>query len=169
MTSALALYTLFHVVLSLAGICAGLVVAGGFVSGKRLDAWAATFLSTTVATNLTGFGFPFEKFLPSHAIAILSLAVLTVVVVGRYFKHLVGWWRAVFVGGSVLALYLNFFVLIAQLFTRLPALAAAAPTQKEAPFVATQLLVLALFVWLGAAAWRGYRGAGAAVSASARG
>ena len=59
--------------------------------------------------------------------------------------------------GAVLALYLNFFVLIAQLFLRLPALMAAAPTQKEPPFVITQVLVLALFVWLGWAAVQGFR------------
>ena len=34
---------------------------------------------------------------------------------------------------------------------------AAAPTQKEPPFVITQVLVLALFVWLGWAAVQGFR------------
>lgn len=34
---------------------------------------------------------------------------------------------------------------------------AAAPTQKELPFVATQILVLVLFVWLGWAAVKGSR------------
>jgi len=57
----------------------------------------------------------------------------------------------------MLALYLNVFVLLAQLFLRLPALMAAAPTQKEPPFLLTQLLVLALFVWLGWAAVKGFR------------
>ena len=57
----------------------------------------------------------------------------------------------------MLALYLNVFVLLAQLFLRLPALVAAAPTQKEPPFLVTQLLVLALFVWLGRAAVKGFR------------
>jgi hypothetical protein len=166
MTPALALYTLCHVLLSLAGLFAGLVVAGGFVSGKRLDGWTHVFLATTVATNLTGLAFPFEKFLPSHAIAILSLAVLAAVVLARYFKHLFGPWRGIFVVGSVLALYLNFFVLIAQLFLRLPALIAAAPTQKEPPFVAMQLVVLALFIWLGTEAVKGFRGAGTAVGAT---
>jgi hypothetical protein len=34
---------------------------------------------------------------------------------------------------------------------------AAAPTQKEPPFLVTQLLVLALFVRLGWAAMKGFR------------
>ena len=62
-------FTLIHVVLSLVGIVAGLVVAGGLVAGQRLDGWTGLFLVTTVATNATGFGFPFVTFLPSHAVA----------------------------------------------------------------------------------------------------
>ena len=46
--------------------------------------------------------------------------------------------------------------MIAQLFLRLPALIAAAPTQKEPPFLFTQLAALALFVWLGRAAVKGF-------------
>ncbi len=150
-------FTLIHVVLSLIGIVAGLVVAGGLVAGKRLDGWTGVFLLTTVLTNVTGFGFPFVTFLPSHAVAILSLVVLLFVIVARYWKDLVGAWHGVYVVGSVLALYLNVFVLINQLFLRLPALLASAPTQKEPPFVVTQLVVLALFIWLGRAALKGFR------------
>ena len=169
MSSGLALYTLLHVVSSLVGIFSGLVTVGGFVSGKRLDGWATVFLVTTVATNVEGFGFPFENFLPSHAVAILSLMVLTVVIVARFFRYLVGPWRGIYVIGSVLALYLNVFVLLAQLFLRLPALVAVAPTQKEPPFVATEVLVLALFVWLASAAVKGFRAAPAAAAATVRG
>ena len=164
MTTGLALFTLLHVLLSLAGIFSGFVLMGGFISGKRLDRRANVFLVTIVATNVTGFGFPFERFLPSHAVAIVSLIVLTIVIVARFFRHLTGPWRGIYVVGSVLALYLDVFVLLAQLFLRLPALVAVAPTQKEPPFVATQLLILALFVWLGTAAVRGFRTAPAAAA-----
>jgi hypothetical protein len=150
-------FTLIHVVLSLVGIFAGLVVAGGFVAGKRLDGWIGVFLVSTVLTNATGFGFPFVSLLPSHIVGVISLIVLAVVIAARYWKHLAGRWHGVFVVGAVLALYLNVFVLLAQLFLRLPALIAAAPSQKEPPFLVTQLIVLALFIWLGRAARRGYR------------
>jgi len=53
-------FTLIHVVLSLVGIFAGFVVAGGIVAGERLDGWTGVFLVTTVATSVTGFGFPFR-------------------------------------------------------------------------------------------------------------
>ena len=148
-------FTLIHVVLSLVGIVAGLVVAGALIAGQRLDGWTGLFLVTTVATNATGFGFPFVTFLPSHAVAIISLVVLAVVIVARYVKHLSSVWRTIYGWGTVLALYLNVFVLVNQLFRRIPALVVAAPKQTEPPFVLTQLLVLALFVWLGRAAVRG--------------
>lgn len=150
-------FTLIHVVLSLVGIIAGLIVAGGLVAGKRLDGWTGVFLVSTVLTNVSGFGFPFVSLLPSHIIGVLSLVVLAVVIVARYLKHLAVVWRGVYVVGAVLALYLNVFVLLAQLFLRLPALIVAAPTQKEPPFLVTQLIVLALFIWLGREARRGYR------------
>lgn len=55
------------------------------------------------------------------------------------------------------ALYLNVFVLLVQLFAKTPPLAQLTPTQQEAPFVVTQALVFALFVWLGWAALRVFR------------
>jgi len=155
-------FTLIHVVLSLLGIFAGLVVAGGLVAGKRLDGWTGLFLVTTVLTNVTGFGFAFTTLLPSHIVGGISLVVLPVAIAARYWKHLTGAWRQVFVVTTVLVLYFNVFVLVVQLFQKTPALIVAAPTQKEPPFLVTQLIVLALFVWLGRAALRGFRAESAA-------
>jgi hypothetical protein len=150
-------FTLIHVVLSVVGIVAGLVVVGGLMAGVRLDGWTGLFLVTTVLTNVTGFGFPFRTLLPSHILGALSLLLLPVAIAARYWKHLTGAWRQVFVVTTVLALYFNVFVLLVQLFQKTPALIVLAPTQKEPPFLVTQLLVLALFVWLGRAAIRGFR------------
>src|SRR6266550_8305599 len=100
MIGGLTTFTLLHVVVSLVGIFAGCVVAGGLVAGKRLDGWTGVFLVTTVATSVTGFGFPFVTFLPSHAVAILSLVVLPIVLAARYWKHLMGLWRKVYVVGT---------------------------------------------------------------------
>jgi hypothetical protein len=150
-------FTLIHVVLSLIGIVAGLVVAGGLAAGRRLDRWALVFLVTTIATSVTGFGFPFVQFLPSHAVGIVSLVVLAIVMVAQYVKHFTGAWRRVYAIGLVLATYLNAFVLVTQLFLRLPALIVAAPHQSEPPFALTQGLVLVLFVWLAVAADKGFR------------
>jgi hypothetical protein len=141
--------TFVHVVLSLIGIFSGLVVVFGLLTGKRLDGWTAVFLVTTVATSATGFLFPFHRFLPSHGVGILSLIVLAVAIVARYGLQLAGGWRRAYVISAVIALYLNVFVLVAQLFLKVPALKAMAPTQAEPPFKIAQLAVLLLFVVLG--------------------
>jgi len=150
-------FTVIHVVLSLVGIVAGLVVAGGLVAGKRLDGWTGLFLATTVLTNVTGFFFPFTTFIASHGVGVISLLILPVVIYARYAKNLAGAWRRVYVAGAVFALYLNVFVLVVQMFRRLPALLASAPTQQEPAFLVTQLGTLVLFGWLGWAALNGFR------------
>jgi hypothetical protein len=149
-------FTLLHVLVSLVGLVAGLVAVGGLISGRRLDGWTATFLVATVLTNVSGFAFPFIKVLPSHGVGIISLFILPVVILALYGKRLAGSWRTIYVVGAVTALYLNAFVLVAQLFLRTPALRALAPTQQEPPFLFTQLFVLAMFVVLGRAALRGF-------------
>ncbi len=142
---------------SVVGIVAGLVVAGGLVSGRRPDRWTGLFLVATLLTNASGFAFPFVTFMPSHALGILSLLILPVVIAARYWRQLEGGWRTVYVVGSVAVLYFNVFVLIAQLFRRFPALIVLAPKQMEPPFLVTQFIVMGLFIWLGIAAVRGFR------------
>jgi hypothetical protein len=51
---------------------------------------------------------------------------------------------------------LNVFVLLAQLFQKIPVLAALAPTPKTPAFAATQGLVLVFFLVLGWAAVKGF-------------
>jgi hypothetical protein len=150
-------FTLIHTLISVVAIAAGLVVVGGLIAGQRLDGWTGLFLITTALTSITGFGFPFTHLLASHKVGIVSLVVLPIVIVALYRKHLRGVWRGTYIVGTVTILYLNFFVLIVQLFRRVPALLVSAPTQKEAPFVVTQLLVLALFAVLGVAAFKRFR------------
>jgi hypothetical protein len=129
----------------------------GLVAGKRLDGWTVVFLATTVATSVTGFGFPFDHLLPSHKVGILSLLVLPLAIAARYAFHLAGAWRRTYVITAAVALYLNIFVLVVQLFLKVPALKAIVPTQKEPPFVIAQTAVLALFGWLAVLATRRFR------------
>lgn len=160
----LPMFTLIHVVISVLGIIVGLVVVGGLMAGARLDGWTAFFLATTILTSVTGFGFPFTKVSPPHVVGALSLVVLAVCLAARYWKQLEGGWRSTYVITAVAALYLNVFVLVVQLFVKTPPLAQLSPTQQEAPFAVTQALMLALFVWLGWAAVRGFRLANAGSS-----
>ena len=142
----LATYTLLHVVISLVGIGSGLVVMFGLLTGKRMDWWTGLFLITAALTSITGFGFPFDHLPPSHILGILSLMALALAIPARYMFHLNGAWRGVYVIGSALALYFNVFVLVVQGFEKVPALNALAPTQKEPPFMAAQLIVLLIFI-----------------------
>jgi hypothetical protein len=153
----LPMFILIHVMISVLGIIAGLIVVGGLMAGARLDGWTAIFLVTTILTSVTGFFFPFTKITPAHVVGAVSLVVLAACLAARYGKQLKGRWRSVYVTTAVAALYLNVFVLVVQLFVKTPPLAQLAPTQQEAPFAVTQALVFGLFVWLGWAALRGFR------------
>lgn len=150
--------TLLHVLISLAGILSGFVVAFGLLGGKRLEGWTKFFLATTVLTSVTGFlFFPFHKLLPSHIIGGISLAVLAIAIFARYGRHLAGAWRSTYVVSAIVALYFNVFVLVFQSFLKVPALKALAPTQSEPPFAITQGIVLLLFIGLGIAGVKRFR------------
>jgi hypothetical protein len=154
----LATFTAVHVMLSLIGIASGFVVMFGFLSGTRPRIGTILFLITTLATSVTGFGFPFERLLPSHVVGAISLVVLAVAIVALYGLHVREFWRGIYVVSAALALYLNVFVGVVQAFLKVPALHALAPQQTEPPFVLAQLLVLALFVLLTVVAVRRVRG-----------
>jgi 4-amino-4-deoxy-L-arabinose transferase-like glycosyltransferase len=150
-------FTRLHVLISLVGIASGLVVLIALLDRRWLDRWNALFLATTVLTSVTGFGFPFEHLLPSHKVGILSLIVLAVAILARYAFRLAGAWRRTYVICAAVALYLNVFVLVVQLFEKVPALRALAPTQKEPPFAIAQVAVLAIFAVLTVLAAKRFR------------
>lgn len=152
--NAVATLTFVHVVISLAGLVSGFVVIWGLLDRKRLERWTALFLATTIATSLTGFLFPVDHITPAHVFGVISLVLLTVAVVALYGRQLIGRWRAAYVVSAIAAQYLNFFVLIVQLFLKVPALKALAPTQTEPAFAITQLVTLAVFLTFGVAALR---------------
>jgi hypothetical protein len=141
-------FTLIHVAISLVGIASGFIVMYGLLTGRRMGGWTALFLATTVATSVTGFGFPLVHFGAPHWIGVISLVVLAVAILARYSLHLAGAWRWLYVICAVLAFYLNIFVGVVQAFQKVLFLKTLAPTQSEPPFLLTQLVVLALFVTL---------------------
>ena len=151
-------FTTVHVVLSLIGIGSGLVVMFALLGGRARDGWTLLFLATTVATSVTGFGFPFDRLLPAHKVGIVSLVVLALAILGRYALHLAGVWGRIYVVCAGIALYLNVFVGVVQAFQKVPVLTALAPHQTELPFVVTQLVVLALFIVLTVAAAKRFHG-----------
>ncbi len=153
----LGLFTQFHVALSIFGIGAGFVVIFGMMASRKMPLLTALFLITTAATSITGFLFPYHGVTPGIVLGVLSMIVLLIATIARYGGHLAGGWRGTWVITSVIAEFLNFFVLIVQSFEKVPALHALAPTGKEMPLKAAQLAALVLFVVLGVVTYRRFR------------
>jgi hypothetical protein len=150
-------FTLVHVILSLIGILAGVIVLIGMFSSKMLDGWTAIFLATTILTSATGYFFPSDRVLPSHVVGFISLVALAIAVFALYSRRLVGPWRWIYVIGSTVALYLNVFVAVAQAFQKVPFLSALTPTQPAPLFIVTELVVLGIFIVLAIVAVRSFR------------
>jgi hypothetical protein len=154
---ALTVFTLFHVALSLIGIATGFIALFGMLSSRYLIGWTRWFLITTIATSVTGYFFPVHKLMPSHIVGFISLIVLALACFALYKRKLAGGWRLTYVITAVIALYLNVFVLVVQLFEKVPSLKALAPTQTEPPFKIAQLAVLVIFAILGFIAAKKFR------------
>jgi hypothetical protein len=149
-------FTWFHILLSLVMLVAGFVVVKDLFRSHVDKSWMAVFLISGVLTNVTGFGFPFDRFTESHYTAIFSLIVLAGAILGLYVFKLAGAWRWIFALSVVLAFYTDALVAIAQLFKKVPAL--GAPTaSSEPPFVAAQLVLLAIIIWLCVKAYQRFR------------
>jgi hypothetical protein len=154
-------FTWFHTALSLVQLVSGIVVVIELMGSRSSRLWTAVYLVSAVATNATGFAFPVDKLLPSHAFGIVSLVLLLLVILARYTFHLAGAWRWVYALGIVITVYLDAFVAIVQAFLKLPALHAMAPTGSEPPLAIAQGILLVIFVVLAIAAVRTFRPAAA--------
>src|SRR5436305_4494375 len=147
----LSTFVTLHVIISLIGIAAGLVVMIGILGSRRMPGWTAVFLLFTILTNATGFLIPpllSEKLLPSHMIGLLSLLLLAIACFALYGQKLSGSWRWIYALTALISLYLNVFVLVIQSFLKLPALHALAPSvpPSEPPFAILQGIVLVFFI-----------------------
>jgi hypothetical protein len=150
---------LVHVVISLIAIVAGLIVMFKMLGSDRAAGLTAIFLLFTILTNVTGFFIPpflYDKFLPSHAIGILSLVLLAIACLALYGQKLSGMWRWVYVVTALVSLYLNCFVLVIQSFLKIPVLTAMAPGNPPSGpvFGVVQLIVLAFFAFMTYRAFR---------------
>ena len=144
-----------HTWISLFAIVLGLAVVLAMMRGQRSSSGlTGTFLALAFLTSATGFLFPFSGLKPSHVVGAIALVVVAVAAYALYGARLNGIWRGIYAGSVVASVYFLVFVGVAQLFAKVPALAAMAPTQSEPPFAIAQGLVLVLFVVLGTVAIR---------------
>ena len=152
--------TLLHVLISLIGIVAGLVVLADWIGNRSRPGWTAIFLLFTVLTSVTGFLFFHDEHItPGQILGAISLIVLAVALYALYGRGLRGAWRGTYVVTATAALYFNFFVLVTQTFAKVPALAAIAPGNPPSGpvFGAVQGIVLLVFIYLGWKARRDFK------------
>jgi hypothetical protein len=150
----------FHVILSLIAIGTGGCVMLALARGARPGYCTLAFLATMIATDVTGFFLPATQLLPSHITGIISLGVIAIALAAHYGFGLSGAWRWIYAVTVGVAIYLNFFVLVTQLFLKVPALHALAPNapdNPEPPFAIAQGVLLAIFIWLIWKAVRNFR------------
>jgi hypothetical protein len=144
----LSTFTTVHVVISLIGIVAGIIVMFGMLGSNRMPGLTAIFLLFTILTSATGFLFPFNGVTPGIIIGALSLLLLAVACIALYGMKLSGAWRWIYVLTALISLYFNVFVLVIQSFLKIPALTALAPGNPPSgpAFAVLQGVVLVLFV-----------------------
>jgi hypothetical protein len=155
----LATFTTVHVIISLIGVVAGIIVMFGLLGSNKMPGLTAIFLLFTILTSATGFLFPFEKLLPSHMIGILSLVLLAIACIALYGMKLSRAWRWIYAVTALLSLYFNVFVLVIQSFLKIPALTALAPGNPPSGpvFAVVQGIVLVFFVLMIIGATRRFR------------
>ena len=158
----LSTFVTVHVIISLIGIVAGVIVMFGMLGSNRMPGLTAIFLLFTILTSATGFLIPpllSEKLLPSHMIGILSLVLLAIACFALYGQKLSGAWRWIYAVTALLSLYFNVFVLVIQSFLKVPALTALAPGNPPSGpvFAVVQGIVLVFFILMIIGATRRFR------------
>lgn len=143
-----------HVAVSLVGIVSGFVLIRDFLHSSFRSGVVWTFLVCTALTSLSGYLFHRDHVLPSQIVGGIALLVMVPTWLAWRPYRLSGGWRRTFVVGATISQWLNVFVLVAQLFLKVPALRALAPTGSEPPFGIAQGVVLLAFVALAVVAWR---------------
>lgn len=151
--------TLFHTLISIVAIVAGIPVVMGFLRNET-SRWTTTYIVTTALTLITSFMFPYNGFTPAIGVGILCILIFLPTLYAKYRTGLTGIWRLVYVVGATALLYFNCFVLIVQSFLKVPPLHALAPTGNEPPFAIAQGILLVVAIVLGVMAARRFRLAG---------
>ena len=155
----LSAFTTLHVIISLIGIVAGIIVMFGMLGSNPMPGLTAIFLLFTILTSVTGFLFPFNGVTPGDVVGALSLVLLAIACIPLYVMKLSGGWRWIYVVAALISLYLNVFVLVIQSFLKIPALTAVAPGNPPSGpvFAVVQGIVLVFFVLMIIGAARRFR------------
>lgn len=141
--------TFTHVALSLVAILAGCVVCFGLGRGMPFTNWTHSFFVSTLLMLITGFALPIPGVTPAVVIDIICIVLLLATAVALYLRAAVGLWKWVYIIGVVLLVYLNWLVLVVQLFQKVPTLNMLAPTGGEPIAIAAQTVLMVAFIVVG--------------------
>ena len=144
--------TLGHTAITFIAIATGLMVLGQMLAGQYRRVLSGVFLLFTVLTSATGYLFHQSGAQPTPAqvVGAISLLDLAVAIYALYGKRLADSWRLIYVITALIALYLNVFVLVVELYLKLP----SPPVTGGPLFGGTQGAVLLAFV---VATWQAVR------------
>lgn len=157
MNTSLGWFTAFHTALSLVAVAAGVWAIRDLFKGLGRTRAITLFLATAILTSVTGFFFPYHGPTPAIGVGIVALLVLAWTLQSRRALAASNFWSAQFAIGIVASEYFLAFVLVAQIFAKLPALASLPPELGKKLFGATELVVLIVFVVLAIRAARVFR------------
>lgn len=157
-------FTLLHVIFSIVELIAGTIVVLKMVNGSR-SRFNGLFLLTATLTTFTGFLFPNNGITPGLVLGFISVPFLLLAAATSYTGYMLGVGRVIYVLSTLILLYLDAFVAVAQSFLKIPALHDLAPTGKEAPFIAAQGLLLLVFIVIGFLALKRFRPAVVVIAA----
>ena len=152
-------FVFVHTLITLVAIGSGLVMLAGMTSNRRRDGAHAIFLLFSVLTAITGFVIQVRPVTPAVTLGVILSVVLLIALAARYVFAMRGTWRWIYVVTATAALYFNCFVLVVQIFVKMPALHAIAPgTPPSGPvFGAVQGVVLLALVVAGYLGVRRFR------------
>jgi hypothetical protein len=136
------------------GHCFGIGRPGRLACWKTVSGMDGIFPGDNGGDERDRILFPVSRFHTGLCGGCDFLFILATAIYALYGRRLSGAWARIYILSALTALYLNFFVLVAQLFQKTPALKELAPPQTEPPFAVSQAIVLVLFAVLGIAAVR---------------
>jgi len=145
MSGSLAVFTAFHVVVSVFGLAFGLLAVLRLFDVSIGPVWTGLFLVCAGLTTVTGFMFPFVGVTPAFVTGIVAGLVLAAVLAA----HFLGRWRGVYAAGMVASLYFLVFVTVAQIFNKTLVINDAGQAVAGLAFAGSELVVLAVFVVIG--------------------
>src|SRR5260370_7366890 len=119
----LSTFVTVHVIISLIGIVAGIIVMFGLLGSNRMPGLTAIFLLFTILTSATGLLIPpllTETLLPSHMIGILSLVLLAIACIALYGMEGSGAWPSIFFLPPIIPPYPHPFPPVIHPFPTLP-------------------------------------------------